>query len=179
MMCEECGERKSNIHITKVVNGHKTEIDLCDKCARDKEDLDFSFEPKLALQNFFASFLGEPWVSRKEAVHPAKIQCPTCALTFAQFSQIGRFGCSNCYQAFGDDKLKPLFRRIHGNLDHAGKVPRRLGDATRLKRDISDLKKKQKEEIKKENYEGAARIRDRIKGMEKELAAKKGGGAGE
>ncbi len=176
MLCQECNQHKAALYVTRIINGVKTEMHLCEKCAREKGDLDFSLEPNFSLQNFFASFLNESLASpkNKEKVHPAKIQCPVCGLTFAQFSQIGRFGCADCYHSFGNERLQPLFRRIHGSVDHAGKVPRRLGGATRLKREISKLRKKLQEHIQNEEYEKAAEVRDKVKIMEKELENREG-----
>jgi len=177
MLCQECNQNKATVYVSKIVNGIKTEVQLCEKCAKEKGDIDLSFEPQFSLQNFFASFLGEPWAPQKdkETIHPAKVQCGTCGLTFAQFSQIGRFGCSDCYHSFGDEKLQPLFRRIHGSIDHAGKVPRRIGGVTRIKREIGKLRKQLQEQIQEEEYEKAAEIRDKIRKMEKELEEKEGG----
>ncbi|NLI69988.1 MAG: hypothetical protein GX364_03850 [Firmicutes bacterium] len=174
MLCQECNQQKATVFITRIVNGLRTDLHLCERCARAKGDLDFSFEPKFTLKNFFASFLSEPWAAKKdkEAVHPAKVQCSNCALTFAQFSQIGRFGCSSCYHSFGDEKLQPLFRRIHGNIDHVGKVPRRIGGTTRIKREIGDLRKQLQQFIHLEEYEKAAAIRDQIRVLENALQKK-------
>lgn len=181
MLCQECNQHKATVYITKIINGLKNELHLCEKCAREKGDLDFSFEPKFSLQNFFASFLSEPWIAKKdkEMVHPAKVQCSNCALTFAQFSQIGRFGCSQCYVSFGDEKLQPLFRRIHGGVDHAGKVPRSIGGTTKIKREIGKLRKQLQQFIQMEEYEKAAGTRDKIRSLEKELEEKGGKTEGE
>ncbi len=172
-MCQECREEKANVFFTKIVNGVKTEVHLCEKCAREKGDLEFTFEPKFSLQNFFASFLSEPlseiWSAPQREQHPSKVQCSNCSLTFTQFSQIGRFGCSSCYSSFGEDKLQPLFRRIHGSINHNGKVPRRLGGTTRIKREIEKLRQQLQQHIQMEEYEKAAITRDKIKSLEKEL----------
>jgi len=173
MLCQECKEQKANVYVTRIVNGIKTEIHLCEKCAREKGDLEFAFEPKFSLQNFFASFLSEPWAApQKKTVSPSKVQCPNCGLTFAQFSQIGRFGCCNCYTAMGEEHLQPLFRRIHGNVSHSGKVPRRIGGTTRIKGEIEKLRQQLQQHIQMEEYEKAAITRDKIRSLEKELDQK-------
>ncbi len=177
MLCQECNQNKASVHLTKIVNGIKTEVQLCEKCALKKGDLDFSFEPKFSLQNFLAGFLNEAWVSKqgREKINPARIQCPRCALTFAQFSQIGRFGCSNCYLAFGDEKLKPMLRRIHGSVNHVGKIPCRTGGATMIKRDLGKLRRQLQYYVRKEEYERAAEIRDSIRSLEKDLKEREEG----
>lgn len=36
MICQECNERPASVHFTKVVNGEKTVIQLCEHCAQEK-----------------------------------------------------------------------------------------------------------------------------------------------
>ena len=97
---------------------------------------------------------------------------PCLRLTYTQFGQVGRFGCAQCYEAFTPNLL-PLFRRLHGNQKHIGKIPLRAGSFVRLKKDIEDLKKKLYEKVAAEAFEDAAVLRDEIKQLESELA---GGG---
>ena len=94
---------------------------------------------QFSLHNLFGTLLNENMRGSREALRAAKLQCPDCGLTFAQFSQIGRLGCSSCYGAF-EEKLKPLLRRIHGSTRHSGKVPRRSRSAIRFKRELDRLK---------------------------------------
>ncbi len=103
MLCQECNQQKATVLLPRLSTVSRQTCISVKMCPCKRGDLDFSFEPKFTLKNFFASFLSEPWMAKKdkEAVHPAKVQCSNCALTFAQFSQIGRFGCSNCYLSSG------------------------------------------------------------------------------
>ncbi len=174
MLCHECNQREAVVYLTKIVNGQKTEMNLCEVCANEKGDMDFSFKPKSSLQNFLASFLNESGYApvEKKATSPTKLQCSTCGLTFAQFRQVGRFGCSDCYHSFGDENLQPLFRRMHGSISHVGKVPQSIGGATKINRDISELREKLQELIQQEEYEKAAEIRDKIRSLEQELEEK-------
>lgn len=168
MLCQECRKEKATVFITKIINGKKTEFHLCEACARKKEELDFSFEPKFALHNLFGSLLEENNRNSRESIKAAKVQCPACALTFAQFGQIGRLGCSECFTAF-DSHLQPLLRRIHGGARHTGKVPRRSQSVVRFRRELEQLKEELQELVRKEEFEEAAEIRDRIRSMELEL----------
>ena len=94
MICQECQKEMATVHITKIINGRKTELHLCRRCARAHDELDFSFEPQFSLHNLLGSLLGENMRGSREALGRAKVQCPSCDLTFRQFSQIGRLGCS-------------------------------------------------------------------------------------
>lgn len=173
MVCQECGQETATVHITKIVNGRKTELHLCRRCAQAHDELDFSFEPKLSLHDLLGSLLGESMRGSREAQRKAKVQCPSCALTFAQFSQIGRLGCSDCYSAF-NEQLLPLLRRIHGSTRHTGKVPRRSQGAVRFVRELERLREELKMRVQREEFVEAAGLRDRIKSMERELEEGKG-----
>ncbi len=168
MICQECRQETATVHITKIVNGRKTELHLCRRCAQAHDELDFSFEPKLSLHNLLGSLLGESMRGSREALRKAKVQCPSCALTFAQFSQIGRLGCSDCFSAF-DEQLAPLLRRIHGSSRHTGKVPRRSQGAVRFVRELERLRDELKLRVQREEFEKAVELRDRIKALEKEM----------
>lgn len=171
MFCQECGREEASVHITRIVNGKKTELNLCRRCARNAEELkelDFSFEPQFKLHSLFGGLLNENVCGSREGSRASKVQCPSCALTFAQFSQIGRLGCSECLAAF-EENLQPLLRRIHGSCKHNGKVPRRSEAAVKFKRELERLKDELRQKVQKEEFEDAALLRDRIRTLEQEL----------
>ncbi|TYP48159.1 UvrB/UvrC motif-containing protein [Thermosediminibacter litoriperuensis] len=169
MKCDECKKRPATVHITKIVNGEKTLMHLCEQCAKEKNIFSVSFnfdgEP-LSMQKFLASFF-EPMVSEfREKSQP--LSCNRCGLTFPRFTQIGRFGCSNCYEAF-KGQLDPMLRRLHGKTYHVGKVPRRTGGRVRIKSEIERLKRELQEAVNAEEYERAAQLRDKIRELEQKL----------
>lgn len=172
MLCQECQEYPANVHITKIINGKKIEMHLCEICAQKKEELNFSFEPQFSLQNLFSSLLHNGLPEEREKGSLSKLQCPNCGLTFAQFGQIGRLGCSECFTAF-DEKLPLLLRRIHGSSSHKGKIPGRTGGMAKYKRELADLQEQLRAEVQRENFEQAALLRDEIKEMEEKI---EGGG---
>lgn len=171
MICQECQRENASVHITKIINGQKTELHLCRRCARAHDELDFSFEPQFSLHNLLGSLIGESMLGSREAMGKAKVQCSSCDLTFAQFSQIGRLGCSDCFSAF-NEQLAPVLRRIHGSVSHTGKVPRRSQKAVRFARELERLREEMQQAVQKEDFEEAARLRDRVKTLEQ--GAKKG-----
>ncbi len=169
MLCQECHKNDANIHIIKSIDGKQTEEFLCEQCARKREELDFSCEPQFSLHKLFASMLNQGLLESRQAMLAAKNQCPECGLSFAQFSQVGRLGCSSCYEAF-EDSLKPLLRRIHASSTHTGKIPVRTQKRAKYKRELDQLKEDLQLKIEKEEFEEAAVLRDKIKAMEKDLA---------
>jgi len=175
--CQECQKRPATVHYTKVVNGQKTEYHLCEQCAREKGELDlsFGFDPGFSIHNLLAGLLDmenhqQPELQKQKASN----QCPTCGMTYAEFSRTGRLGCGDCYLAF-DRQLEPLFRRIHGSSTHSGKVPERTGGLARLEQSIKKLTQELEQAVEREDYEGAAKLRDQIKQLRAELEQEQGG----
>jgi protein arginine kinase activator len=175
MICQECNQRPATLHFTKILNGEKTEVHLCDKCAQDKGDMfmmdgtsGFPFHNLLAgLLNVDHAFPKQP---KKDAFQQQEIiQCPHCQMTFQQFVKVGRFGCSNCYVAFRE-QLKPILKRLHsGNWTHNGKIPKKIGGSIRLKKELDEKKNQLKDLITREEFESAAILRDEIRLLEKKM----------
>ncbi|MWC28348.1 UvrB/UvrC motif-containing protein [Paenibacillus sp. MMS18-CY102] len=164
MLCQECGKKPATLHFTKIVNGEKNEFHICESCARDKGEMipgspnGFSIHSLLSgLLDFERTGPG----SKQETM-----RCETCGLTYPQFSKLGRFGCSSCYQSF-DSKLDPLFKRVHGNTVHVGKIPKRSGGVIQTKREIDQLRRELITRIDQEEFEAAALLRDRIRELER------------
>ncbi len=172
MLCGECGKKNASVHLTKIVNGGKTEIYLCDSCAREKGELEFPFEGKFPLHQFFSGLIGLVPAAGSDAPASQRggVQCSGCGLTYAQFGQIGRFGCDRCYDSFGEN-LHSLFRRLHSNQKHVGKIPARACSHLMHKREIEELKRKLQESVMKEEFEEAARLRDRIRKLEEGVSS--------
>lgn len=165
MLCDECGKNPANVHITKIVNGVKTDTHLCEECAMKMNPLniDTSFSINDLLTGIMNNFAPSP--VKMDVLEEPK--CSVCGLRHSQFRKTGRFGCSNCYKTFGD-RLNPLFKRLHGNISHTGKIPERTGMGMRQAREIEKLKIELSISIKNEEYEKAAEIRDRIRELEKQ-----------
>ncbi len=169
MQCQECGKRPATLHFTKIVGGEKTELHICESCARERGEFVPGTPGGFSIHNLLSGLLDFEQ-SGAGAARPATLKCETCGMTYAQFSKIGRFGCSDCYKHF-DDKLDPLLKRVHGNTVHMGKVPKRAGGKVRARREIDRLKREMQSRIEREDFESAARLRDQIKELEKKMDA--------
>ncbi|MGX1266525.1 protein arginine kinase activator [Rossellomorea marisflavi] len=179
MMCQECKENPATLHFTKVVNGEKTEVHLCEQCAQDKGTM-FENSAAFTVNNLLAGLLnispGFKQAQEQEAPKKEVLQCPKCKLTFQQFTSIGRFGCSECYKTFNSE-LDPILKRVHsGNMEHHGKVPERMGGTIQIKKQIKKLRTELQTLIEEEEFERAAETRDRIRSLEREMR-QEGGGA--
>lgn len=168
MLCEECKKKPASVHLTKIVNNQKSELHLCEECARKKGEFYFTFEPNFSINNLLAGLLNNETGHSLPAGQPeAESRCPNCGLRYSDFRQIGRVGCSDCYREFAA-KMQPLLRRIHGSGKHLGKVPQRGGKKMLRRREADRLREELAKCVQQEEYERAAQLRDRIKGLEKD-----------
>ncbi len=168
MICPECGKRPATVHVTKIVNNQRTEMHLCQQCAQEKGELDFMIEPKFSIQDLLTGMLGYEGGWEPTRVGPEPNRCKLCGLSYREFARTGRLGCGECYRQFGN-RLEPLLRRIHGSTYHSGKVPKRAGGTARLKREIEKLRAELQQHVDREEFEQAARLRDRIRKLEVQL----------
>jgi protein arginine kinase activator len=56
MICQSCNQREANVHITKIINGVKTEMHLCDECAK-KQDVNVGVPLTSVRQCHFRTYL--------------------------------------------------------------------------------------------------------------------------
>ncbi|GGA88545.1 UvrB/UvrC motif-containing protein [Ornithinibacillus halotolerans] len=172
MECQECHQRPASLHYTQVINGHKTEIQICEVCAKEKGYMTYPEEGYslhnllTGLFNFDSNHVGSPNNPLKKE---KELECTKCGLTLTQFKQIGKFGCGECYHAFSSS-LNPIFRRVHsGNTEHRGKIPKRKGGSLHLKKQIATYKSQLQDLIINEEFEQAAVVRDKIKDLENKI----------
>jgi protein arginine kinase activator len=174
MLCENCGQRPATIHQTVIINGQKQESHLCEVCAQESGQFafpqsGFSF-PNLSINDLLSSFLGQTPFSSPVAPPQAEPRCSNCGMTFSQFSETGFLGCAQCYEHM-DRQLTEMIKRIHGTTTHTGKVPKRTGGIAAKRREQALLKQQLQAAIQQEDYEEAARVRDKIKEMETQIQA--------
>lgn len=163
MTCEICGKREATVHITEIINNKVTKLHLCEECAKAKGA---EMEDHFGLSDLLAGLadLG----SKLEPQAADNIKCPVCGFTYQDFKKAGRLGCGECYEAF-KKQLAPLIKRIHGSERHMGKVPLMVGKGVREERSIQDLKIQMEKAIQLEEFEEAARLRDKIRQLEKKI----------
>lgn len=168
MLCDKCKKRPATVHYQQVINGQAREQHLCGQCAAG-----FGAFGTLDLNKLFAA-----------PAPQEQISCPVCGMSLGEFQAVGRFGCSYCYQAFAE-AIKPLIRRYHGDRRHKGKIKHPLKYQTGSSELLSPpegkladktyeklaLQKQLAELVELERFEDAAKIRDKIKAVEGEIAA--------
>ncbi|HHW10514.1 MAG TPA: hypothetical protein GXX29_11105 [Firmicutes bacterium] len=172
-MCDKCGQRPATIIFKLMENNKKTEIHLCEECAKSQSELNFLHEPLFTFHDILAGLFEPGGLLTGSPMPQVKVKqhCPNCGLTFSDFRRLGQLGCGECYKTFAA-QLLPIIRRIHGSTKHTGHLPGELA-AAGLSRRLEDLRQKLREAIAQEAYERAAEIRDQIKALEAEAGAKK------
>ncbi len=161
MLCDICGKKEATVHLTEIINDKVTKLHLCEDCARDKGA---EMEEHFGLSDLLAglSDMGAPL--EPEAVET--IKCSNCGFTYQDFRKIGRLGCGECYESF-KKQLAPLLKRIHGSDRHVGKIPLRIGKTAKDTKTLQELKMNMEKAIQMEEFEEAAKLRDKIREFEK------------
>ncbi len=164
MLCERCNKRPANVHYTEITNNKKQEIRLCEECAREAGITGMGIMPQFVLQNLLGGlFEGTP-----APVQPSYVQCERCGLTEQDFAQLGLLGCAECYTTFGP-AVGQILQRIHGKAEHTGKLPRRTGKIAGVKQELKRLRQELDAAVRREAFEKAAELRDRIRELEKDF----------
>ncbi len=169
MICEECGKNPSTVHLTKIINGKVSKMHLCQECA--KKHKNFDFDSSFSIHNFLTGLLDNTNDGKLSIEHVEKYKCEKCGMTYGRFRQTGRIGCSNCYNSFRE-KLVPLLKRIHGHDNHIGKVPKKAGGVIRIRKEIEALRTRLDEAVRKEEFESAVKLRDKIRELQKTVETK-------
>ncbi|ACQ55174.1 UvrB/UvrC motif-containing protein [Clostridium botulinum] len=170
MLCDKCNKNNATVHITKVINGHKEEVNLCESCAKQEQGIgitdNLDLMSSFSVQNILANILD--YMNKPQEKNISyEITCPHCGTTYNEFKAKGLLGCSECYKVF-NDSIIPIIKRIHGNVEHTGKIPEKSGQYIIKQRNLQQLRDKLQKCIKEEEYEKAAEIRDEIKLLENE-----------
>jgi protein arginine kinase activator len=163
MFCDVCKKNQATVHLTEIVDDQMSELHLCEECARQKSA---AMEQQFGLSDLLAGMAEfEKPKTAKENEVVSKLRCPNCGMTYADFKKIGRLGCGECYNTFRK-YLGPLLKRIHGSVQHTGKIPVKLTNGLKQKIDIQDLRNRLQKAIESEAFEEAARLRDQIREAE-------------
>jgi protein arginine kinase activator len=167
MLCEKCGKNTVTTHLKQVINGDAQEMNLCSECA---EELGYGFFSSLIPFNDLVpslnSFLGGIFTQTmplKTLNSPRK--CSVCGSSFEDIAQDARVGCANCYRDFYT-QLLPSIQRIHGKTKHIGKIPASASNHLKLRHELKALQQNLNDAVSIQDYENAAKIRDRIREIE-------------
>ena len=174
MMCEECGVRPAKFHLMTIINGDRVERNLCPSCmAKHQKQLPgIDFSNLAGILNSILEGRNDEEQARQDAEYEDLI-CEQCGMTYPEFQKCGMLGCANCYTAFRTP-LTALLQRVHGNTQHAGRIPGGLHSGTSIRLNIERLKQKLQRAVADEEYEQAAKLRDAIRALNIQLERREG-----
>jgi protein arginine kinase activator len=153
-----CKDKVATIRLKEIINNVVTEIHLCQDCFESREH-----QGAAGTGNAFDSDSDALVEDEKKKTRKSKTRkCPACGLSEEQFRARGRLGCSECYTAF-TKTLEPILAKVHGSVEHRGKIPQEAARSLDLKTELRKLQEDLQRAIQEENYERAAKLRDKIK----------------
>ena len=162
MLCQHCKKNPAVVNYFEQVNGNKFEYHLCASCYAD---LYGELNNKVS---------GNVWAGLFSKPLPRKKVCPVCRTTFADFERTGLLGCTSCYDIFKDE-LIPSILRIHGKVEHIGKVGKNM-DELGLHRRLKTLQEQLENALRQKDFKEADRLNRQINAIKKTLH---GGGNGQ
>jgi len=160
MYCQVCQKNEATIHLTEISDGVRSEMHLCEHCAQEEG---IAVKSHLPINELLANLLStQPANEELFDGSEQEVVCPHCGSTLEQFSKKAVLGCPYDYEVF-EKSLLPLIERAHnGKTIHCGKVPSKTSTDTRKQVELLTLRQQLEAAVKNEDYELAARLRDKI-----------------
>jgi len=179
MICDNCRKNEASIHLIQLdSNGEVKKFDLCKDCVKDLAFLsdeemaggDFKNSANiLAIDlGFFNDNESFDLFSSLNSGSKENRRCQYCNISLSAIKKLGRVGCPRCYEEFKEE-LNPLIKLIQTGIEHKGKIPLNCNKRLKIEKKIKDLKFMLEEQIIIENFEEAAKLRDKISSLQKKL----------
>lgn len=143
------------MQFTEVVGGTKNTVAVCANCARERGIVAKAPEPPGPLPDAPKISIQVTTVD-PQSVPTAPRRCPGCNTSLVEIRKSGRVGCPACYTAFREH-LEPLLQRVHGATRHVSG-----GNGHGARDELRRLEAALRRAVAEEDYERAARLRDRI-----------------
>ena len=143
----------------------RTEMHLCEHCAQEEG---IAIKSHLPINELLANLLAtQPLGDELFGGSEQDVVCPHCGFTLDQFTKKAVLGCPYDYDVF-EKSLLPLIERAHDSkTTHCGKVPSKATKDTKKQVELMTLQRQLEAAVKSEDYELAAKLRDKIKQFEK------------
>jgi protein arginine kinase activator len=177
MLCDKCKKNEAKIYYTEIINGEKKEQHLCEECATEYTSFQMGtpfMNQELTLGSLLSTILGNYYNTNPYGQEQAEKEphCDGCGMSYAEFMREGRFGCDQCYDSF-QKILEKSIKSIQGSDTHTGKKPKGFETKTeKLVKELPEIDKlsiRLQDAIEKEEFEEAAKLRDRIKLLKEEM----------
>lgn len=151
----DCCPNPAVVHETIVKDGLTAEVHLCTDHARERGFI-------LPTSEGSALVVGKLLANARAATPRTPKACASCGMSMGQVRETGLVGCPLCYRSFETELGSIIERAQAGASTHAGRHPAHAADLidraalrNRLARELRDA-------VSREEYERAARLRDRL-----------------
>ena len=170
MRCQLCKNNEATIHLTEIIDGVRSEMHLCEYCAAEQG---ITVKSQIPINELLSNLLSvQPTDDELFGSSERKISCPHCGFTLEQFHKEAVLGCPYDYEVF-EKSLLPLIKKAHdGKTRPCGKVPSKTPEDTKKQIKLMTLRQQLEDAVQSENYELAAKLRDKINGKRKTKNAK-------
>ena len=164
MQCQICNSNEATIHLTEIHGDVHTEMHLCENCAAEQG---IATKSQIPLNELLSSLLASaPDDASLYAPSEKHNQCPKCGFTLEQLKNEPLLGCPYDYEIFEKSLLPLIENTQNGKTAHCGKIPSKAPRDTKEQIELMNLKKQLAEAIRTEDYETAAKLRDKISNYE-------------
>ncbi|MEA4862183.1 MAG: UvrB/UvrC motif-containing protein [Victivallaceae bacterium] len=167
MLCDICGKNEATIHIEEITDGASKTVHLCGECmAKNPQFGGLGVSPfNLAeiVLNLGGKLAAKMSSQKPDEKPETMIKCPVCGWTSRELGTTGLLGCPSCYAVF-EPVLEPAISSMHRGGEHSGKraVKPEVSTEDEYRLQKAALRKELADCIKKEDYEQAAVLRDRL-----------------
>ena len=188
MLCQICKANPATIHIQEIINGETNTLHICAECAKKRnlaEGNAANSHFHEMLERLTQAIANSAELKLSELFEPPKPQeektqdivCDVCGTSWQAYKKNGKLGCAACYGQFGQLLLEDTMLDRHGSV-HCGKTPPEtveqwqdpaVSERINLRRELERIRKGLDESIRREEFEQAAELRDRIAAIEAEL----------
>ena len=164
MKCEICGLKDAVIHIRQIQKDLVHELHICEECAQEKGLLREE-ESELPITNLLSGLLeGKDVLS----VGEGKEACPKCGMRATEFRKQGKLGCSECFHAFEKD-IHAIISQMAARPRHTGKLPQAFATEREGTVQVESLREELRGAVEREEYELAARLRDKLRELDNDV----------
>ncbi|MGE4285011.1 MAG: UvrB/UvrC motif-containing protein [Phycisphaerae bacterium] len=164
MLCDKCGKNQATIHMAEFISGKRRNIHLCEDCMKKAFS---SNTTNLSLEDILGSMIDSirnKTVGR-ELGKKGLLSCPMCGEHYDEFTMKTELGCPEDYFVFHNHILDLLKTDLDEPVVHKGKFPTHSHEKTVSENMRISLTENLEKALEVEDYEAAANLRDRLRGL--------------
>ncbi len=166
MQCQICSKNDATIHLTEIADGVRAEMHICEQCAQEEG---IAVKSQIPLNELLSSLLAVQPTDEELfglSEEGTSVSCSHCGFSLEQFRKEAVLGCPYDYEVF-EKPLRRLIEKAHnGKTTHCGKVPSKTSTGTKKQIQLITLRQQLEAAVQSEDYEQAAKLRDKIKKFE-------------